>query len=78
MKTKVSLKVRQTYRLDFHFQFLFLLCSGFFACRFLLVLSLGSRRGVVDEGVELVPASSVASPERSATLLSILPVVELG
>jgi hypothetical protein len=44
----------------------------------MLVISLGSRRGVVDEGVELVPASSVASPERSAVLLYILPVVELG
>ena len=44
----------------------------------LLVISLGSRRGVIGEGVDSVSASLVASPERSAVRLYILPVVELG
>jgi hypothetical protein len=43
------------------------------------IISLGSRRGVIDVAVDAGRgASLVASPERSAVPLSILPVVELG
>jgi len=51
--------------------------SHFYVQLSLLVISLGSRRGVVGEGVGLDPTSPVASPERSAVRLYILPVVRV-
>jgi len=44
----------------------------------MLIVSLGSRRGVIGEGIGLGRTELVASPERSAVLLCILPVEELG
>ena len=40
----------------------------------LLLDSLGSRRGVIGEDIDLGLASLVASPERSAVVWCILPV----
>ena len=46
----------------------------FFFSWFALLASLGSRRGVIGESIDLGLASLVASPERSAVVWCILPV----